>query len=94
MSSTTERQVRVTISGRVQGVGFRAFARNQARRLGVGGSVRNLPQSRVEVVALAEPLALDEFLALLSRGPQLAHVDRIHVEECPAQFFADFYIRY
>jgi len=65
------------ISGEVQWVGFRAFAERQARRLGIEGFVRNLPDGRVEVVAEGEKPRLEEFLGELRRGPRNARVREV-----------------
>ena len=54
---------RLHISGRVQGVGFRFFARDQARRIGIKGYVRNLADGGVEIVVEADPSILDQFIA-------------------------------
>jgi len=58
---------RVWFSGRVQGVGFRFTCRTLARGFDVAGSVRNLPDGRVELVAEAEPAELDAFVAAIQR---------------------------
>ena len=63
------RQLQATISGRVQGVGFRFFVIHCARRLGLTGWVRNLANGGVEVVAEGSPGALAELLAELQQGP-------------------------
>ena len=73
---------RLHISGRVQGVGFRFFARDQARRLGIKGYVRNLADGGVEIVVEAAPSILDQFIACLKKGPALAVVQS--VESSPA----------
>lgn len=65
------------ISGRVQGVFFRAWTRSQARELGVAGWVRNLPGGQVEVLAQGAEEVLSAFLELLHQGPPLARVDRV-----------------
>jgi acylphosphatase len=69
--------MRIRIRGRVQGVGFRWFARVQARRLEVSGWVANLPDGSVEVAASGEQSRLDEFRRALRRGPDGADVDAI-----------------
>jgi len=73
---------RVVVRGRVQGVGYRMFAVRWAERLGVRGTVRNLPDGRsVEVVAQAEPGAMEAFLGELRKGPAGGHVGEMVVEE-------------
>lgn len=71
---------RYTVSGRVQGVGFRFFVESQARRLGVGGWVRNRADGTVEVLAAATVEMLGELRAMLEEGPAGSHVTRV-VEE-------------
>ncbi len=69
------------ISGRVQGVGFRHFTYRTARELNVNGTVRNLSDGRVEVVAQADPDTLERFYRKLSKGPQFALVTDIETEQ-------------
>ncbi|MGH7638854.1 MAG: acylphosphatase [Gemmatimonadaceae bacterium] len=76
----------VRITGIVQGVGFRWFVRERARRLGVSGWVRNLPDGSVEVAASGEPGQLELLRNELRRGPNGARVDGVddvddHAEE-------------
>lgn len=59
----------VRISGRVQGVGFRWFVREEARRLGLSGWVTNLPSGDVVVVAGGEPSSLERLRTALGVGP-------------------------
>jgi acylphosphatase len=68
-----------TVSGRVQGVGFRISAQWEARRIGVTGWVRNLPDGRVEVHAQGTESQVGEFTTWLSRGPRAARVTAIQV---------------
>ena len=67
-------RLRLIVSGRVQGVGYRYFAQRTARHLGVTGWVRNRGDGRVEAEAQAEPTVLAAFLAELRAGPPLGHV--------------------
>ena len=83
---------RYIISGHVQGVGYRWFARRAAERSGVRGTARNLPDGTVEVVAEAAPAALEAFRAELARGPGGGHVDRVVEEPAPGGDYADFRI--
>jgi acylphosphatase len=68
---------RFIVRGRVQGVGYRFFAIRAAQRLGVVGSVRNLPDGTVEALAEGTPGAVAEFRAELWRGPSYAHVTAV-----------------
>mgnify|MGYP001550958554 FL=1 len=62
-------RLHVRIHGRVQGVGFRWFVREEARRLGLSGRVTNLPDGGVEVEAGGEPSSLDRLRRALEVGP-------------------------
>ena len=75
------RAVRIRLSGRVQGVGFRWFTRRVAQDLGVAGRVRNLPDGRVEVEAAGAPERLDAFRERLRQGPPGARVTHLEEEE-------------
>lgn len=66
----------VTVRGRVQGVGFRAFAREQARRLGLAGWVRNERDGSVRTVAEGPRAVLEQYLDALQRGPSAARVEQ------------------
>ncbi len=81
------------VTGRVQGVWFRASARKEALRLGLTGWVRNLPDGRVEAVASGGHAALGEFEAWLSRGPSRARVEDVAASDYPSETFADFSVR-
>lgn len=65
------------VSGRVQGVGFRAATVDAARGLGLVGHARNLPDGRVEVLAVGSNTALEALVAWLHTGPPLARVDAV-----------------
>ena len=66
--------VRWEVTGRVQGVGFRWFVRQQARRWGVRGWVRNRADGSVEIAAAGPAEALEGLLAAVHRGPPGAEV--------------------
>ena len=74
---------RFLVAGRVQGVGFRYFARDAALREGIAGTVQNLDDGRVEVVACGEAEAMTRFEIALRRGPAGARVQDVHVEPGP-----------
>jgi acylphosphatase len=77
-------QLHVRVSGIVQGVGFRWFVREKARRLGLNGWVRNLPDGSVEVVAAGDDGQLELLKEELRRGPPGAVVDGLtHLADKP-----------
>ena len=69
------------ISGRVQGVGFRAGAQHHAQRLGLNGWARNLPDGRVEALVWGDSQAVEQMVAWCRRGPSHAHVTDVQVVE-------------
>ncbi len=75
---------RAWISGRVQGVAFRAATRARAEALGLRGHARNLADGRVEVLACGDEQALETLLQWLEHGPPAARVDSVRVEDAPA----------
>ncbi len=77
---------RWTLTGRVQGVGFRWFALNNAQALGIRGWVANTPEGAVEVVGLASEETLERFGAVLEKGPPAARVTGITIEDIPHDF--------
>lgn len=89
------KRVRVLISGKVQGVFFRAYTEEEANRLGVKGWVRNLPDGRVEAVFEGEDEAVDKMIAWCHRGSPHSKVTQVEVIEEPyTGEFKDFRIRY
>jgi len=75
---------RFVASGRVQGVGYRAFVARVARSLRLSGGATNREDGSVEVVAEGPAHALDRLEAALAEGPRLARVDRIVSEDVAA----------
>ena len=74
---------RYLVSGTVQGVGFRFFTEETARREGLNGFVRNLPDQRVEAVVEGEAEAVARFERAIAMGPALARVDDVEIEDMP-----------
>ena len=86
---------RVLISGRVQGVNFRAYTRRAARQTDVYGWVRNLPDGRVEAVFEGDEEKVKSMLAWCQKGSPYGKVDDVVVLSEPATGeFTDFEIRY
>ena len=78
----------------MQGVGFRFFVEEAARREGVSGWVKNLPDGRVEVYAEGDAEAVERVEHKIRRGPPGARIERVHVEaEPPEGRRAEFEIR-
>lgn len=75
------RRVRILVSGRVQGVFYRATTAERARELGLVGHARNLPDGRVEVVAQGTPDAVSALIAFCREGPPAARVGAVEVAE-------------
>ena len=84
--------VRLTITGKVQGVFYRATAKDVADLTGVKGWVKNLPDKNVEVTATASEEALQKFIKWCKQGPPKARVDEVIVEELELQEFNGFRI--
>jgi acylphosphatase len=87
------KHVNICISGKVQGVFFRATAKEQADQLGIKGFVRNDPMGSVYMEAEGDEDHLKVFLEWCARGPSKAHVDNITVEESEVRNFALFEVR-
>jgi acylphosphatase len=85
----------IIVQGFVQGIGYRFFTVEQAKRYKVKGYVRNLPDGGVEVIAEGDEGLLKDFIRALKIGPASAHVTGIDVKWSDTEFgFTDFDIRY
>lgn len=82
--SDSKQAKRYFISGRVQGVGYRYFARAAAEKLHVAGYVRNLVDGRVEVFATGTVAQLGELRKILERGPRFSKVSAVQEESASA----------
>ncbi len=71
----------IKISGRVQGVFFRASTQQQAIELGITGHAINLPDGRVEVLACGDDNQLEKFTKWLHQGPDMAQVRQVIINE-------------
>lgn len=83
---------RFWVSGKVQGVFFRASTREQALRLGLSGSARNLADGRVEVIAAGDYESLEMLAAWLHKGPPSAKVGGVARESWEGTVPAGFHI--
>ena len=89
--SITARSVRVT--GRVQGVFFRAWTQGQARELGISGWIRNCPDGSVEAHLVGDEDAVARMVERMRRGPSDARVDVLTVEEAEPETTGRFELR-
>lgn len=88
------RKVKIRVSGRVQGVFFRKSAKKTANEYGVLGTVKNLDDGRVEIIAQAEEARLQPFIDWCHKGPIAAKVGHVEVIELTVEVseFAAFNI--
>jgi acylphosphatase len=89
------RRIRAIVSGRVQGVSYRASTAHEARRLGLTGWVKNLDDGSVELEAQGSAEAVDQLLTWCKQGPPAARVTAVDVDErTVAASERDFRVRY
>jgi acylphosphatase len=75
------KKLEITVSGRVQGIGFRYFTLQKAIAYGIMGYVRNTYDGKVEVVAIAENTAMENFVIELRNGPRMSVVENMEIVE-------------
>lgn len=89
------KEVECVVSGKVWGVGFRAFTKRKADALWLPGFAENLPNKSVRVVAHGSPEKLEVLINELNKGPFLARVSNVSVSwREPTKEYNDFSIRY
>ena len=84
----------IKVYGRVQGVFFRDETRRTALASGIKGFVKNQPDASVYIEAEGENEQLTEFIKWCKKGPDMARVDNIHIEEGELINFSSFDIKY
>ena len=82
-------QARLTITGRVQGVGFRDWAMATARRLGLTGWVRNRRDGAVEALIVGDETAVGQMIKACQRGPSMARVEAVDVDPVDLDILPD-----
>jgi acylphosphatase len=85
--------LRIVVSGRVQGVYFRASAKEEAMKLGINGWVRNTKEGNVELEAEGGEEALNAFVDWCRKGPSSAEVAHISITKVPGEHHNSFEIR-
>ena len=90
----TNKCLSIQVSGRVQGVAFRHHTQKTAEKMGIKGYVKNMPDGSVYMEACGEESKMELFTDWCSKGPSLARVTNIHINDIP-EFQADaFTVRY
>lgn len=77
--------MQLILKGRVQGVGYRWFARENAERLSIVGHVKNLMDGEVEVVAQGEEEQVEAYIRLLKQGPAFSRVLDVDIRKLEVQ---------
>ncbi len=89
------KNLEIIVSGRVQGVCYRAFVLHRANELNIKGYTKNLVNRDVKVIAIREDNVLNVFINMLKEGPPLARVDNIKTSEITiGEEFSSFSIKY
>ena len=91
----TLKTIHAIVEGRVQGVYFRDFTRQEARRLGLSGWVRNLEDGTVETLISGETALVNQMSVWLHRGSPLSRVSKVTITDVKEEtIFSDFTIHY
>lgn len=85
---------KILITGRVQQVGFRFFTRRIAEEMGITGSVSNLPNGDVMVIAYGNSENIPKFISAMRKGPSRAFVSGIDLQEIPFEEVRGFRIEH
>ena len=91
--TTAMNQVKLRISGKVQGVFFRASTQEKAQELGLKGWVRNEPDGSVTAVARGEDAAVQQWVEWCHRGPEQAQVEQVEIEQHTGELPGGFEIK-
>lgn len=86
------RYVQIIITGKVQGVFYRASAKRAAEELGIHGWVKNNPAGEVEIYACGDPVELEKFVHWCRKGPARAVVQTVEVKDTKPASYTDFRI--
>jgi acylphosphatase len=88
----TQKHYNISISGRVQGVGFRYNARTIAQHFGIKGFVKNIPGDKVFIEAEGTESKLSEFIDWCHKGPDYAHIEKVDLIPGEMKYFNSFEI--
>ncbi|HEY9007053.1 acylphosphatase [Ohtaekwangia sp.] len=88
-----QKHISIVVSGRVQGVYFRATTQEVGKRLDLKGFVRNQPDGSVYIEAEGDEAALSELITWCGKGPARAQVTDVDVQDGPWQGFTEFVVK-
>lgn len=88
-----QKHISIKVSGRVQGVFYRASAHEEAQRLGVKGFVKNEPDGSVYIEAEGDDALLEDLIEWCKQGPPAAKVQNVEVQEGTWKGFAEFTVK-
>jgi acylphosphatase len=94
MGTSSLAAAEIFVEGRVQGVGYRAWAQRRASGLGLAGYVMNLADGRVRIHAEGERTVIEDLIRQLEEGPRLARVVRVHATWGTPSGMSTFDVRY
>ena len=89
------KNLEIIVSGRVQGVCYRAFVLHRANELNIKGYAKNMVNGNVKVLAIGEDSVMNAFINMLKEGPPMARIDNIQTSEIIiGEEFSGFSIKY
>jgi acylphosphatase len=88
-----QKHISIKVSGRVQGVYYRASTHEEAQRLGLKGFVKNEPDGSVYIEAEGDDAVLNALVAWCKQGPPAAHVTNVEIEEGTWKGFTEFAVK-
>ena len=88
-----QKHISIKVSGRVQGVFYRASTHEEAQRLGLKGFVKNEPDGSVYIEAEGDEAVLDALVAWCKQGPPAARVSNVEIQEGTWKGFSEFTVK-
>lgn len=82
----------ITVKGRVQGVGYRFAAKHVAEKMNITGSVKNMPDGSVEMIACGNDTLISKYISWCGDGPIRAKVSHLNVIDMPYQHYKKYSI--
>lgn len=88
-----KKNLQISISGKVQGVGFRYSALHKAQQLGINGYVKNMYDGSVFIEAEAEEVSMDHFLIWCNKGPAFSRVEKVSITGGSIKNYTSFTVK-